>query len=392
MKMLIVLEYYFPGYKSGGPAETIKNFIKYLNEDIDIYLIVGDRDVGENVPYRDIKIDQWLPSKGYKLKYIPRNLRWFSAMLKEILLRKYDIIYLNSYFNLRSSIFPLVIQLLKKRSRAQIILAPRGEFSKGAIKINGFKKSAYKKLAYMLGWQKEIIWLASSEVERADIEREIRDKPLIMMLPNITEIEGFNSIKKKRRIKRRGELKIVYVSRIAKKKNLYFALEIMDKLKKNGIKFRIIGPTEESIYWNLCKRQIAKINKKENKVVYRGSLKRDEVIMELYMADLLFLPTLGENYCHVILESLSVGCPVIISDQTPWKDLSCYNAGYEIPLKNEEQFEQTILSFYEMSNSEYQKWREGASNYYENVVNYGKAIDINRSTIRKIAETANRNN
>ena len=33
--------------------------------------------------------------------------------------------------------------------------------------------------------------------------------------------------------------------------------------------------------------------------------------------DLLFLPTKGENFGHVILESMSAGTPVLISDTTP---------------------------------------------------------------------------
>ena len=34
--------------------------------------------------------------------------------------------------------------------------------------------------------------------------------------------------------------------------------------------------------------------------------------------DLFAFPSLGENFGHVILESLSAGTPVLLSDQTPW--------------------------------------------------------------------------
>jgi hypothetical protein len=37
--------------------------------------------------------------------------------------------------------------------------------------------------------------------------------------------------------------------------------------------------------------------------------------------DLFLFPTLGENYGHVISEALASGCPVVISDQTPWRNL-----------------------------------------------------------------------
>jgi glycosyltransferase involved in cell wall biosynthesis len=35
--------------------------------------------------------------------------------------------------------------------------------------------------------------------------------------------------------------------------------------------------------------------------------------------DLFAFPTLGENFGHVIFESLRVGTPVLLSDRTPWR-------------------------------------------------------------------------
>jgi glycosyltransferase involved in cell wall biosynthesis len=48
---------------------------------------------------------------------------------------------------------------------------------------------------------------------------------------------------------------------------------------------------------------------------------------------MFFFPTRGENYGHVIAESLSVGTPVLISDQTPWRELSSDGLGWDLPLE-----------------------------------------------------------
>ena len=48
--------------------------------------------------------------------------------------------------------------------------------------------------------------------------------------------------------------------------------------------------------------------------------------------DLFFLPTRGENFGHVIAEALSVGTPVLISDQTPWRKLAAVGLGHDLPL------------------------------------------------------------
>jgi glycosyltransferase involved in cell wall biosynthesis len=63
-------------------------------------------------------------------------------------------------------------------------------------------------------------------------------------------------------------------------------------------------------------------------------LKHEEVAETLEAHDLLLFPTHGENYGHVVLEALTAGCPVIVSDQTPWRGLAGLGVGWDIPLDN----------------------------------------------------------
>ena len=59
----------------------------------------------------------------------------------------------------------------------------------------------------------------------------------------------------------------------------------------------------------------------------------------------MLLPTTGENFGHTILESFMAGCPVIISDQTPWKKLAQAGIGLDIPLKDPDVFRAGIEHF-----------------------------------------------
>ncbi len=54
--------------------------------------------------------------------------------------------------------------------------------------------------------------------------------------------------------------------------------------------------------------------------------------------DLLFLPTFAENYGHSIAESLSVGTPVLMSDNAPWKNLQEKGLGWDIHLSDKASF------------------------------------------------------
>ena len=75
---------------------------------------------------------------------------------------------------------------------------------------------------------------------------------------------------------------------------------------------------------------------------YCGLLRPEQVKTVFSNYDLFFFPTRGENYGHVIAESLSVGTPVLISDQTPWLNLSEDFLGWDFSLLKKDLFVQTI--------------------------------------------------
>lgn len=75
--------------------------------------------------------------------------------------------------------------------------------------------------------------------------------------------------------------------------------------------------------------------------------------------DLLLMPTLGENFGHVIPEALISGCPVLISDRTPWRELESKKAGWDIPLSRLEKFHSVLQQCVLMDNKAYKDWSRG---------------------------------
>jgi len=67
---------------------------------------------------------------------------------------------------------------------------------------------------------------------------------------------------------------------------------------------------------------------------YVRNLDPEEVSEVLTSYDLMVLPTAGENFGHIILESLAAHTRVLISDQTPWADLEEYGVGWSLSLDN----------------------------------------------------------
>ena len=65
------------------------------------------------------------------------------------------------------------------------------------------------------------------------------------------------------------------------------------------------------------------------RVQYSGVVQRDDIPSILWESDCMVLPTAGENYGHVVAESLQAGCPVIITPRTPWTAV-IQNGGGEV--------------------------------------------------------------
>jgi len=92
---------------------------------------------------------------------------------------------------------------------------------------------------------------------------------------------------------------------------------------------------------------------------------QEEILNRISDYDAFVLPTLGENFGHVIFESLMSGIPVLISDQTPWRNLSATHAGWDIPLDRPEIFTEKIRELLAMDNTVHQQWRRGARSHAE---------------------------
>lgn len=363
-KVLIMAGYYIPSVKGGGPIQSIKNLVDNLSDQFDFYIVASDRDLGDEKPFDNLKIEEWLKVGNAKVFYTDTsNLSWNTTanIINSI---NYDIIYLNSFFSYKFSTVPILLSKIKKIASKPIIIAPRGQFSPGALGLKSRKKELYIKITKGLGLYKDITWHATADSEKEDIEGIISNTNKIIVANNLTaNYKNFNYTKNLE--KKKGELKVVFISRIHPKKNLKQAIELFKTIKGN-VEFNIFGPLEDKNYWSECQKAIAILP--ENIVVsYKGLLDHNRII-EIFNDHHIFLfPTLGENFGHVISESLIGGCPVIISDQTPWRELEKKQVGWDIKLSDEDKFVTILQKCVDMDNKEY---REISKKSFE----YGKSI------------------
>jgi glycosyltransferase involved in cell wall biosynthesis len=113
-----------------------------------------------------------------------------------------------------------------------------------------------------------------------------------------------------------GHARLVFISRISPKKNLDLILSTLSGLSR-PIELDIYGPLEDPGYWSKCQSLIRQAPA-FLQVKYQGELAASDVRPTFSGYDAFIFPTLGENFGHVIAESLSASCPVVCSDKTPW--------------------------------------------------------------------------
>ena len=80
----------------------------------------------------------------------------------------------------------------------------------------------------------------------------------------------------------------------------------------------------------------------------------------------------------MILEALAAGCPVLLSDTTPWRDLSERRAGWDLPLTAPERFISVLQQVVSMNDTEHRRWSEGAGALAHAVANDEDAVSASR--------------
>lgn len=343
-KILVLNGQYLPGYKGGGPIQSCVNMIENLSGQYEFYVLTADRDFKSEQPYNNIKINEWNKVGAAKVFYMSpdrQNINGFKDILTNI---DFDILYLNGFFSPIFTIKPLILKKLGYLRGKKVILTPRGDFT-GGCENKKLKKYSYIYLCKIFGLYDKLLWHATSELEKNDIKNKFKNANIVTV-PNLTSkyIPMNKTI-----VKREGELKLVFISRIFPKKNLKFVFEILKEIKEVRILFDIYGPMEDEHYWNECQEVIKELPS-NIRMEYKGEIEHCEIERTFSDYHAFIFPTLGENYGHVIAEAIKSECVLLISNTTPWNELEENEIGWDIALDDKEKFINAIYELAKMNN------------------------------------------
>jgi glycosyltransferase involved in cell wall biosynthesis len=213
----------------------------------------------------------------------------------------------------------------------------------------------------MLRLGRDAVWQASSEGEAENISAAMGEHSRIFVAPDITSpLPKRNDAAAPTGRKIAGTARMVFLSRISPKKNLEHALTTLGNVPEGQIDFDIYGPVEDGAYWARCRKLISSINRPSVQVTYRGEIPHSQVQSVLSRYDLMVLPTLGENFGHIIYEAMAAGCPVAISDETPWNEVAVAGAGWVSPLADQDGWIAAFAHVVNADEDEQERLRGGA--------------------------------
>jgi glycosyltransferase involved in cell wall biosynthesis len=403
LTILTFARYYLPGYMAGGPIRSIANMVDRLGDQFDFRIFTTDRDVGDSKPYPTVPRDRWTNVGKAAVFYASREARSIARIARLMRQTSHDVLYVNSFFDPTFTLRPLLARRLRLAPIRPLVIAPRGEFSPGALHIKWWKKTPYVAVMRGLRLYRPAIWHASSELEAADIKRVMNiaesarhnqrlavaadivqamparksehQSSKVLIAPNVSGSIHAAARPKGSMSNAQGSVDVCFLSRITHMKNLDYALRVLAEVRAH-VRFSIYGPQELPAYWAECSRLMQALPQNVE-ATYCGTVEHANVLPTLAEYDLLFLPSRGENFGHVIHEALQAGTPVLTSDQTPWRDLERHGVGWALPLNDPRAFGRAIEAAATWDAEKRESISRAARAYGERVGSDGAATEAN---------------
>lgn len=378
MNVLILSDYFAPGFRGGGCLRAVLHLVEHLKSDFQLRVITRNHDLGVGASYSVEEMEATRAELGCEITYLPGGWRGCWELLVSVRTFKPDVVYLNSCFSPRMTLLPLV---LRAWLPGRILLAPRGELFPSALASKGAKKKGFLALARGLGLYRNLHWHATCQAE-ADAVREQRfGRSVVHVVPDLpgTGAGWGESLLKKVP----GHLRVLFLARLHPMKGLNRLLELLPSIT-GEIDLRIVGPEVDPDHVTRC-RACAVAFPARIKVSWDGAISHEEVLAAYGQAHIYVLPTESENHGYTIQEALLAGCPVLTSTGTPWGTIESEGAGWTLPLDAVDRWREILQRVADQDEPEHLELRRAARRHGQRSIEMKEAVIATREMVRVVS-------
>jgi len=221
-------------------------------------------------------------------------------------------------------------QLRKKN--ISYCVSPHGMLEPWAMQHKAWKKRPWFQFIEKKHLQGASTLFATGEPEKESIEKWVTTQAPCEIIPFGIDAPAYcsqQSAREKLKISS-DERVLLFLSRIDQKKGVDLLLNalgefVSQETPSQKIRLLIVGDGDDHLQQNL-KALSEAISKNESLTIdWLGGLwgsSQSQKWLYYAAADLFCLPTHSENFGFVVLEALASGCPVLTTDQTPWKTIA----------------------------------------------------------------------
>ena len=311
MKILHIVPSYKPAYIYGGPIESVSKLCEGLaaqGHEVDVFTTTANGEtelaVAVGVP---LNVDGVTVTYFKRITKDPTHVSpdLWKALYRSVKL--YDIVHIQSWWNILVVVAACICHL----KGVKVVIAPRGMLSKYIFETGNTKM---KKLIHFTAgkWALSKSWYHATAVSEAEECKQIIKgwkgftEPNILTLPDLPIERQNNEV-----------FTVIFLSRIHPKKGIEILLRAMSQLQF-PVMLKIAGSGEDE-YVQQLKDLTAELGMTE-KVNWVGWLDREHKFKELMHSDLFALVSLNENFANVVVESLHMGTPVLLSEDVGLAD------------------------------------------------------------------------
>jgi glycosyltransferase involved in cell wall biosynthesis len=372
--VLALMGAFWPGHEANGPNQSLAGMCRALGDEFEFLVAARDRSFAPGAPAL-AESGVWIERDFARFYYCEARGRRVLGLEKLLRETRYDVLLLSGFFDREFTIPALVLRKLGRMPVRPVILSPYGEFSAGALALKPARKRAYLAFARVAGLLANVTLHVSNVRERDEVSAVLGSNLGFVVAADVRALAPAAPARAANQA-----LKLAFLSRIDRKKNLDFALDALAQVRA-PVSLDIYGPVSEAAYWAECQARMARL---PAHVTARamGAIAHDKVHATLVGYDAFILPTRGENFGHAILDALAAGCPVLISDQTPWRGLEAAGAGWDLPLGEPGLFARAIDELARLDEAARARLRAGARLYAERAVRESDAAAASRAMLR----------